>query len=196
VAAQLRELSAELTAAARPAEAAQASQAAVDVLDAFIPPDHADTPGPAPAGGLSGSLGDIVRLSGLSDKAAITVGAVDRLRSDALASYGVTMAPLAGVVGMLSDNDGTLLRVDVNAVAEQVTPIEALVQLPPVAPFDLTAAGRAVAALEPTAAYERMLTYAHQNVSDLVARRPGGAVPPGDGSAALPGATGGAAARS
>ncbi len=123
--------------------------------------------------GLTGALGSLADAIGLDGQPALVVGATEGLRSAALSSLGITAPSVADLMGKLTDRDTALLRTGIKQIATTSTAIDAAVAVPELTVFSLATAGAVVSALQPAAAYQKMLAYAHTNISDLVVRRPG-----------------------
>lgn len=118
------------------------------------------------------TLNTFAKAAGIADTQALALNASDSLRTATLTNLGVTTPMLSDLVGAATDADTALLRTGFGAMAGTVTPLNAPLAVPPLATFDLNTKNAVVAALEPEAAYGKMLAYAHQNISAAVTRRP------------------------
>jgi hypothetical protein len=124
------------------------------------------------AGGTT-TLNTFAKAAGIADTQAMVVNASDSLRTATLTNLGVATPMLSDLVPEVTDADTAPLRSAFDAMTGTITPLNAPLALPPLATFDLNTKNVVVTALEPEAAYGKMLAYAHQNISAAVVRRPG-----------------------
>jgi hypothetical protein len=119
------------------------------------------------------TLNAFAKAAGIADTQALALNASESLRTATLTNLGVATPMLSDLVPGVTDADTVPLRTAFDAMAGTVTPLNAPLALPPLATFDLNTKNAVVTALEPEAAYGKMLAYAHQNISAAVTRRPG-----------------------
>ncbi len=117
------------------------------------------------------TLRRLADVLGADDRVASALGLGDRLTAVALGTLGVAAPPLARTLGVGDDADGGVLKVAARELRKRLTPLGAALELPTPTVFDPAAAGRAVAVLEPAAAYERLLLYAHGDPGGRVRQR-------------------------
>jgi hypothetical protein len=117
------------------------------------------------------TLNAFAKAAGIADTQALALNASDSLRTATLTNLGVATPMLSDLVGAVTDADTAPLRTGFNAMAGTITPLNAPLAVPPLATFDLNTKNVVVTALEPEAAYGKMLAYAHQNISAAVTRR-------------------------
>ena len=121
---------------------------------------------------LGATLGVFTEAVGVTDERAQVFHASDALRAATLTNLGIASPTLEDVVGEVDQQDSALLHQVFEGVAAGRTPVDARIVPPPLATFDLSTRQTMVDALEPRAAYGRMLEYAHPDWSSLVVRRP------------------------
>jgi hypothetical protein len=121
---------------------------------------------------LDATLGVLTTAIGVTAERAQVFSAGDALRTAALTNLDISAPSLEDVIGQVDEQDSALLGRVVDGVAADRTPPDARIVPPPLETFDLATRQTMVDALEPRAAYGRMLQYAHRDFSSLVVRRP------------------------